>query len=163
MGPDALTEENIMKTASIRVRLACAALVLGGVAQVQAQGQPPEVMGCERTRAEVRNDCVEFMRTHRWDEEKGDYVLRTPGKGKLIATPPEGVKTRAEVRAERDKFMKANRWNEAKSQWDLIAGSPRDVSTLSRADVRKETQAFMRTHRWDEASETYVDRKTKGK
>lgn len=145
------------------VRLSFAALALCAGAAVQAQGQPPEVTACERTRAEVRNECVEFMRTHRWDEETGDYAPRFPGKGKAGATPPEGVMSRAEVRAARDSFLKANRWNDAKSQWEPLGGTPRDISTMSRDQVRKETQAFMRTHRWDEASQAYVDRITKTK
>lgn len=67
------------------------------------------------------------------------------------------------VEAERGNFRRRDGWNEAKSQWDPIAGAPRDIGTLSRAEVRKETEAFMRTHRWDEATETYVDRPTKTK
>ena len=150
-----------MRIPFLSVRLSFAALALCAGAQVQAQGQPPEVMACERTRAEVRNECVEFMRTHSWDEVTGDYVPRLASKGKAAVQPPEGVKKRAEVRAERDSFMKANRWNDAKGQWEPVAGVPRDISKLSRDEVKKETHAFMRTHRWDEASQSYVDRKIK--
>jgi hypothetical protein len=152
-----------MRQPLLSLRLSVALLALCAGAQVQAQGQPPEVVSCERTRAEVRNECVEFMRTYRWDEAKGDYVPRIANKGKPGAQPPEGVKSRAEVRAERDKFIKANRWNDTKAQWEPIAGAPRDIATMSREEVRKETQAFMRSHRWDEATQAYVDRPAKGK
>lgn len=152
-----------MRHSTPSVRLTLATLALCACAQVQAQGQPPEVVSCERTRAEVRNECVAFLRAYRWDESKGDYVPRFANKGKAGAQPPEGVKSRAEVRAERDNFMKANRWNDIKGQWEPIAGAPRDVSTMSRAEVRKETQAFMRSHRWDESTQTYVDKPAKSK
>lgn len=146
--------------------LTCLAFaVLGIVASAQAPAQTPAAADttCPRTRAEVRAECVEFMRTHQWDEANSNYVLKPGMKGPARATPPEGVKTRAEIRAERDSFLRANRWNEASSLWEPIAGKPRDLSTLSRADVQKETKAFMRTHHWDEAQGAYVENKPKAK
>jgi hypothetical protein len=143
--------------------LAFAALGIVGSAQAQAQAPSAADPTCPRTRAEVRAECVEFLRTHQWDEANSNYVLKPGMKGPAKATPPEGVKTRAEIRAERDAFLRANRWNEASSQWEPIGGKPRDLSTLSRADVLKETKAFMRTHHWDEGAETYVENKPRAK
>ena len=137
---------------------------LGLLAGAQALAQTPAAADatCPRTRAEVRAECVEFLRTHQWSEANSEYVLK-PGVKGTVKTPPEGVKTRAEIRAERDKFMRAHRWNEASSQWEPIGGTPRDLSKLTRAEVAKETRAFMRTHHWDEGAEAYVENTPKAK
>ena len=129
----------------------CAALV-GGTASAQS----PEELACAKTRAEVRNDCVQFMKTHRWDDGLGTYVLKEG------AAVPEGVKTRAQIVAERNKFLASNRWNDAKSMWEPIPGKPRDVASepleckQTRAEIQKDCAAFMKTHRWDDATGTYV-------
>jgi hypothetical protein len=144
-------------------RLALAALGILASAHALAQAAGAADGTCPRTRAEVRAECIEFLRTHQWDEGAGNYVLKPGMKGPARSTPPEGVKSRAEVRAERDKFLRAHRWNEAASEWVPIAGTPRDLSTLSRAQMRKEMRAFVRTHRWDEGSESYVERSPRPK
>jgi len=129
----------------------CVALV-GGTASAQT----PEELACAKTRAEVRNECVQFLKTHRWDDGAGTYVLKEG------AAVPEGVKTRAQVVAERNKFLASNRWNDAKSMWEPIPGKPRDVaaepleSKQTRAEFQKDCNAFMKTHRWDDATGTYV-------
>lgn len=147
------------------LRLSLAALGIAAGAQDLAQtASPPAAPGsCARTRAEVKAECLEFMRTHQWDEGAGNYVLRPGMKGPAAANPPEGVRTRAEVRAERDKFLQANRWDEASSAWVPIAGTPRDLSSISSAQMHKEMKAFVRSYRWDEASDAYVERSPKRK
>jgi hypothetical protein len=129
----------------------CVALT-GGL----ASGQTPEELACAKTRAEVRADCIQFLKTHRWDDGTGNYVL------KADVRPPEGVKSREEVRMERNKFLAANRWNDAKSMWEPIPGKPRDVAAeplscdMTRAEVRNDCKAFLKTHRFDEGTGTYV-------
>ncbi|MBL8343460.1 MAG: hypothetical protein JNL30_18470 [Rubrivivax sp.] len=137
-----------MKTRDwVTALLAGAGVLAAGAAFAQASADPT----CPRTRAEVRSECIAFLKTHAWDEQVGNYVLKSGAK------PPEGVFTREEIRAERDKFMRVNRWDESKGAWVPLKGAPRDISKLSRAEVQKETAAFMRTHRFDELTGTYVD------
>jgi hypothetical protein len=129
----------------------CMALVGGA-----ASAQTPEELACAKTRAEVRNDCVQFLKTHRWDDGLNTYVLKEG------AAVPEGVKTRAQITAERNKFLASNRWNDGKSAWEPIAGKPRDVSAeplecaKTRAEIQKDCAAFLKTHRWDDGTSTYV-------
>lgn len=138
-------------------------LALIASSQVQAQAPPAAATdaSCPRTRAEVRAECVEFLRTHRWDEGAGGYVPLAGSKGQATVAPPEGVKTRAEVRAERDAFLRSHRWIEASSTWEPVDGAPRKLSTLSRAQLRKEMRAFVRSYTWDEATQSYVPRQAK--
>lgn len=135
----------------------CALVVgatLAGAGAAMAQ-QPPEAdLSCPRTRAEVRAECIEFMKTHVWSEPDGDWVLKD--NGRRAVRVPEGVTSREQIRAERDAFLHANRWNEMKGQWEPLAGMPPAEPTLSRDEMKSQTDAFMRTHRWDEASGTYV-------
>jgi hypothetical protein len=104
------------------------------------------------TRAQVKMERAEFLKSHRWDSATDTWVIR-PG-----FEPPEGVKTRAEIKAERDEFLSKHRWDEARSDWVPRAGAPRVVSSVSRAQVKAETVQFMKTHRWDESKEEWVDR-----
>ncbi|MBI5716895.1 MAG: hypothetical protein HZC37_04315 [Burkholderiales bacterium] len=127
------------------------AMAVVGVAQSQAAGAD---VSCPRTRAEVRDECVAFMKTHRWDEAAGDWLLKSGAKSS--AKLPEGVTPREKVKAERDAFLRANKWNEAGAQWEPLGAKTRDLSQLSRVEVQKETAAFMRTHQWDEGTAAYV-------
>lgn len=137
-------------TAALVLTAAC----VSGTAQAQSPAADAAAQECPRTRAEVRDECIAFMKNHRWSEEAGDWVLKSTGKPEPRV--PEGVTTRAAIRAERDAFLRANKWNEGTGAWEPLGNKPRDVSTLTRAQMRKETAAFMKTHRWDEASGTYV-------
>jgi hypothetical protein len=129
----------------------CVALV-GGTAFAQT----PEELACAKTRAEVRGDCVQFLKTHVWSDGANTYVLKSGVR------PPEGVKAREEVIAERNKFLSANRWNDGKSMWEPIPGKPRDVGgqpmscEQTRADVQKDCEAFLKTHRYDDGKGSYV-------
>lgn len=131
-------------------------LALGCVGIAYAQSQPTTESTCPRTRAEVRDECIAFMKKHEWNEADSDWVVK--GTNKRAGKLPEGVTPRAKIRAERDAFLSTHKWNEASSQWEPIAGTPRAVSKMSRAEVKKETEAFMRTHRWDESMGAYVTR-----
>jgi hypothetical protein len=104
------------------------------------------------SRAQVKMERDEFLRTHRWDEAQENWVLKSGME------PPAGVKARAEVKAERDQFLRNNKWDEATSAWVPLAGTPRDMGAMTREQVRNETRQFMRTHRWDEATQGWVDK-----
>lgn len=143
----------------MQTRQWCGALAVGATLACAgvAQAQPAQAdLTCPRTRAEVRAECIEFMKTHVWSEPDGDWVLK--GGGRRVAPLPEGVTPRETIRAERDAFLRANRWNEASGQWEPLAGTPPVESQYSRAEMKQQTEAFMSTHRWDEAAGAYVMR-----
>ncbi|MDH4392680.1 MAG: hypothetical protein QE285_14815 [Aquabacterium sp.] len=102
------------------------------------------------SRAQVRMETKEFLRTHRWDEASELWLLKSG------VEPPTGVLSRAEVRARRDEFLRLNRWDEAAETWILRKPAPPTISGLTREEVRAETIAFTRTHHWDEGAEGWV-------
>lgn len=145
-----------MTMGAATIVLAAAGMSGVALAQSPATAAAASSKECARTRAEVRNECISFLKSHEWSEQAGDWVLKSTGKA--VAKVPEGVSSRAKIRAERDAFLRANKWNEGAGQWEPVGPTPREVSKLSRAEVQKETAAFMKTHVWDEAMEAYVPR-----
>lgn len=125
--------------------LIVATVVLAGPAM--AQGTPAAL-----TRAQVKMERLEFLKSHQWDEEMDVWVLK-PGYD-----APAGVMSRSEVMAARNEFLRNNRWNEAQGGWTPIKSQPRDLGTLDREQMRAETRRFVRSHRWDEQTETWVAR-----
>jgi hypothetical protein len=119
-----------------------------------------EEQACAKSRAEVKADCINFMKTHKWDDGASNWVLKSGAKSDV--RPPQGVVTREQVRAERNKFLAAHRWNDGKSMWEPIPGQGRDVSkeplecAQTRAEVQKDCMAFLKTHRFDEGKGAYV-------
>lgn len=105
-------------------------------------------INAQETRAKVKMDRDEFLKTHQWDQERGVYSLKSG------VEPPVGVKTRDEIKAERDAFLAKNRWDEPASRWQPVKAE-RDMSTLSRQQVKKETEMFNRTHTWNQETNTY--------
>lgn len=138
------------------LRLVVAATMTAGAALSQAQ--TTDEYTCPRTRAEVRDECISWMKQHRWDEASSNWIRKSDGKP--VTNLPEGVSTRDQIRKERDEFMSKFKWNSALSRWEPIGGTPRMVSKMSRAEVRAETTAFMRTHVWNEDAGRYVDKRT---
>jgi hypothetical protein len=143
-----------MKT-SLPIAAVIGACLAFGVGSASAQD---EAMMCAKTRAEVKADCAQFMKTHTWDEGKGEWIAKSGGKA--AAKTPEGVPTRAQIRAERNKFLAANRWDDGKSAWVPIA-APRDMGgdlscDKTRSEVQADCKAFMKTHRFDEGKGIYV-------
>ena len=143
-----------MKT-SLPIAAVIGACLAFGVGSASAQD---EAMVCAKTRAEVKADCTQFMKTHTWDEGKGEWIAKSGGKA--AAKTPEGVPTRAQIRAERNKFLASNRWDDGKSAWVPIA-APRDVGgdlscDKTRSEVQADCKAFMKTHRFDEGKGAYV-------
>ena len=143
-----------MKT-SLPIAAVIGACLAFGVGSASAQD---ESLACAKTRAEVRADCNAFMKTHMWDEGKGEWVAKSGGKA--AAKTPEGVPTRAQIRAERNKFLASNKWDDGKTAWVPIA-APRDMGgdlacDKTRSEVQADCKAFMKTHRFDEGKGTYV-------
>jgi hypothetical protein len=137
-------------------RLQLVPLVLGlfltsatGVIYAQGTG---DQMGASKSRAEVKMDRDEFLKTHRWDSLEDNWVMMSEYEA------PAGVKSRAEITAARDEFMRNNRWDETRSAWVSLKGKPRDLSTMTREQVRAETKNFVRTHQWDEVTGTWAEK-----
>jgi hypothetical protein len=116
---------------------------------VQAQSTDSSA-AASPSRAQVRMETKEFLKTHRWDEPSDTWVLKTG------VEPPTGVVSRAVVKAQRDEFLRNNRWDEPNDMWVPRKPVPPTISTLTRAQVRADTIAFTRTHHWDEESEQWV-------
>ena len=102
------------------------------------------------TRADVKMERAEFLKTHAYDAVNETWVLK-PG-----LEAPSGMKSRAQIKAERDEFLKNNRWDEKSNDWVSLKGMPRRMDTMTREQVKMETAAFLRTHRYDEQSETWM-------
>lgn len=128
---------------SVVVGLALAPLCGSVLAQVA-----PTTSGA--TRAEVKMERNEFLKTHTWDPVNEVWML------KAGVEAPMGMKTRAQIKGDRDEFLKNNRWDEQASNWVSLKGTPRNMETMSRDQVKMETAAFLRTHRYDEQSETWM-------
>jgi hypothetical protein len=104
------------------------------------------------TRAQVKIEREEFIKSHRWDPVIDDWALK-PGY-----EPPVGVKDRAQVREERNEFLKNNRWDPVTDDWVPLS-KPRVITRLSRDQVKRETREFLRTHEWDVANEVWMDKR----
>ena len=105
-----------------------------------------------KTRAQVRIDRDEFMRTHTWDSSIDNWVLKHEFEA------PEGHMSRAEVVAERERFLKVHRWDSTEGKWVPLGTQPRELSALSRDQVKRETIEFMRTHEWDNEHSIWHDK-----
>ena len=102
------------------------------------------------TRAQVRMERDEFIKTHHYDDIASNWVLNSG------VEPPSGMKTRAEIRAERDEFLRNNHYDTRTDNWVPLKTNPRNLATLSRAQMRNEMAAFLRTHRWDDLTGAWV-------
>jgi hypothetical protein len=119
------------------------------LAQLPGKGDKTESANASSTGMRVKMERNDFLKSHRWDEAKGAWMLQ---KG---VEPPEGVMSRAEVKAARDTFLSKNRWDETAGSWKPVTGDPRNLGTMSRAEVRADTARFTKSHRWDEATQTW--------
>ena len=132
----------------MRIASLMAVLVLAvNTGGVSAQTEAP------MTRAQVKMERDEFLKSHTWDGATDNWVLK-PGY-----ESPAGMKTRAEIKADRDEVLRNNRWDEASDSWIPLKDKPRDISKMSREQLRAETRAFVRTHSWDEATQTWLDKR----
>ena len=102
------------------------------------------------SRAQVKMDRDEFLKSHRWDAVAENWVMKPEYES------PVGTKTRAEIKAERDDILRNNRWDEPSATWISLKGKPRDLSKMSREQLRTETRAFVRTHNWDEINGSWL-------
>lgn len=141
-----------MKTLNKTLLLLTMSVLGSGLAQAQSTS-PTMVAAAEGlTRAQVKMDRDEFLRTHTWNEASDIWTLKSG------IEPPTGVKSRAEVRTARDEFLRTNRWDELNGTWQPLKIAPKGSSEKTRAQVRAETIRFAKTHRWDEATETWTVR-----
>lgn len=122
---------------------------LPALAQLPGKGDKTDSANTMSTPMRVKMERNDFLKSHRWDEATGTWMLQ---KG---VEPPEGVMSRAEVKAARNTFLSKNRWDEAAGAWKPIAGEPRNVNSMSRAEVRADTARFTKSHRWDEATQVW--------
>lgn len=125
--------------------------VIVGVALAFATG----AINAQQSRAQVKMERDEFIKTHAWNQESGTWSL------KMGVEPPAGVKGRAEIKAERDAFLSKNRWDQTSGNWIPLKAAPRDVSQMTRAQVKMETAAFAKTHEWNQELDTYTMKKAK--
>ena len=142
----------VMKSAIKTIPLATAmtaALMFGAAAHAQTAESTAKA---PTTRAEVKMDTADFLKTHRWNDEMSVWELKSGVEA------PAGVKPRAEVKAERDTFLRANKWQNDTSTWVPIKSGPRDLGTMSRAQLAAETKQFLATHTFDEDKGTYVEK-----
>jgi hypothetical protein len=137
-----------MQQKHLVIMLCAATLALAGH-HVQAQQAAATATPAPLTRAQVKMDRDEFIKSHRWDENSETWVLKQGFE------PPAPMKGRAEVLKERNEFLKNNRWDATTGNWIPLV-QPRVISQLSREQVRKETREFIRTHEWDEAAEAWT-------
>jgi hypothetical protein len=102
------------------------------------------------SRAQIKMERDEFLRTHRWSASEESWVMKPEYEA------PAGVKTRAQVKAEQLEFLKNNRWDDVTGTWTPIRPGPRSLDALSREEVRRETRQFLKTHEWDPVQEAWV-------
>ncbi len=141
-----------MQQKTLVLMLSAAILALAGHPS-QAQQATSSAASAPLTRAQVKMERDEFIKSHRWDEANQTWVLKQGFE------PPAPMKGRAEVRKERDDFLSKNRWDAASGVWIPLA-QPRVISQLSREQVRRETREFLRTHEWDDATESWALRRS---
>lgn len=125
-----------------------------GVVNAQSAG---EQAGAPLTRAQVKMERDEFIRTHQYDQATETWILK-PG-----IEAPAGMKSRAEIKAARDEFLRNNRFDSATETWVPLKAEPRNLSTMSREQVREETRHFVRTRRWDDLTQTWVEQTSAAK
>jgi hypothetical protein len=124
-------------------------LLAGTAGVVSAQGAGGQT-AASPTRAQVKMEREEFLKTHRWDAGAENWVMKPEFEA------PGDLKSRAEVKAAREEFLRNTRWDPATTAWVPLA-KPRDLSTMTREQVRAETQQFARTHHWDEVTQNWVE------
>jgi hypothetical protein len=129
-----------------------AGLNLLALGSASAQMATPSTAAGPLTRAEVKMERDEFLKSHRWDEQTDMWVLKSGYE------PPAGVMSRDQVKAQRDVFLSNNRWDESAGSWVPMKPGPRVLSTLTREQVKAETVQFLKTHRWDESSSTWLEK-----
>ena len=148
-----MTTKYALKTIPLATAMT-AALMFGAAVHAQTAASP----AAAPTREAVKMETADFLRTHRWDDERTSWMLKSG------VDAPAGVKPRAEVKAERDAFLRENRWSNETSTWVPVKGGSRDLGTMSRTQVAAETKQFLATHTFDEEKGAYVakaPRKTK--
>jgi hypothetical protein len=136
---------------SVRVLPLFLALLLGASTGL-VSAQSAAGVAVPQTRAQVKMERDEFIRTHHFDTESENWVLR------VGIEPPMGVKTRAEIKGERDAYLRNNRFDTVSQAWIPLKATPRDLNAMTREQVRAETLAFVRTHSWNVETESWGEK-----
>jgi len=139
-----------MTIRSTSLSVLVASLMLAVVPSVHAQST-----AMAQSREQVKMDRDAFLKTMRWDELTGQWVLKSGME------PPAGVLSRTEVIAMREKFLTMHSWNEAQG-W-IPLKEPRDMSKLSREQVNMETLRFLMMYRFEELSGQWVSKALPGR
>jgi hypothetical protein len=137
-----------MQQKTLVLMLSAVVLALTGHSS-HAQQATQSASPAPQTRAQVKMERDEFIKSHRWDSTTENWVFKPEYE------PPAQMKGRAEVRKERDEFLKNNRWDITTETWVPLV-KPRVLSQLSREAVKQETRAFLLTHEWDIATEAWT-------
>jgi hypothetical protein len=146
-GQAIMKTDNSKENGSFSMKRRQASLVLLGLFSAATAGV---VNAQGATRAQVKMERDEFLKTHHYDAFADNWVLKPEFEA------PANVKSRAEVKAERDEFFKNNRYDPTTERW-VALDKPRDTSKLTREQVRAETKEFVRTHRWDGEAQKWVE------
>jgi conjugal transfer/entry exclusion protein len=109
------------------------------------------------TREQVKMERDEFLKTHRYDSQIDNWVLKPEFEA------PAGVKSRDQVKAERSEFLRNNHYDDNTSTWVPISGSAMAASAMTRQQMRDETRQFMRTHQFDEVNQVWKEVKPPAK
>ena len=102
------------------------------------------------TRAQVKMERDEFIKTHRYDPVTENWVLKKEYE------PPGSMMSRAQVKAERDEFLRTHRYDTTLEYWVPLKGEPK--SAMSREQVRAEAAQFLRTHEWDDINSVWTEK-----
>ena len=141
MKPIAGTKNCIPRSKSNRVLPLLMGLVFS-TGLVCAQGTS-DASAASPTRAQVKMERDEFIKTHRWDQINETWTF----KGGVEA--PAGMKSRAEIKAARDEFLRNNKYDQTTESWVPLKAEPRNLSGLTREQMRAEIRHFARTHEWN--------------
>jgi hypothetical protein len=134
---------------SLALLLGLSIILVSGAATAQTGASSA---AASPTRAQVKMDRDEFMKTHYWDAYDAKWIL---DEG---VEPPEGVKTRMNIRAERDEFLRNNRWDNQKSIWIPLGAQPRDLGKMTRVEEQEETHRFAMTHSFNSFTQQWTER-----
>ena len=140
----------VQSSFALAVSLLSGAMLLPVPTLAQAPAVAASSEAAPLTRAQVKMERQEFVKSHRWDPESETWVLKEGFE------PPAGLKTRAEVKAERVAFLRTHRWNTSTEMWDSI--TPEQGQAKTRQEVREEAKQFAKTHEWDPITNTWSDK-----
>jgi hypothetical protein len=100
------------------------AVLLASTAGMVSAQTAADTAAASPTRAQVKMDRDEFLKTHHYDDVTSNWVLNSGSE------PPAGMKSRAEIKAERDEFLRNNRYDTRIADWVPLKSEPRDLNAM---------------------------------